>query len=88
MDFRPAGERLGLRTSFCHQEALGAHLESPWAAVSSLPQGLQEGWGAPHGEEEVDFGQGGGVVAVAVGGRAAVPSPCLHRPPGLGGGSE
>ena len=63
-------------------------LESLWAAVFSLPQSFQEGWGARHGEGEVGFGQGGGVMAGAVGGRAAMPSPCLHRPPRLGGGSE
>ena len=86
--FKDRREGSGLRTSSCHPEALGAHLESLWAAVFSLPQSFQEGWGARHGEGEVGFGQGGGVMAGAVGGRAAMPSPCLHRPPWLGGGSE
>ena len=31
-------------------------LESLWAAVFSLPQSFQEGWGARHGEGEVGFG--------------------------------
>ena len=56
----------------------------------SLPQSfwLREGWAGQHREEEVGFGQGGGVVAVGRGGRAAGPSPCLHLLPRLEAGPQ